>query len=243
MKKPFPVKSQSPARAQQLNSQNQPSHLRVMQPKTVTASRGPVAPPVYRPQPTPKVLQTKAAKTQPERGIQTQRTPVAPPVYRPQSTPKSLQAKMPSTSMPKDLHKNKAALTGDGNRRVGDKAPVVPARPKPTAVATPQLKRQSTLQMKGAKIALPKGQKLPRLDMTLVGQGTDHELSKEQNFEYYTAQEMENIRIEADETGRVMFDASNNVVVPDGEYLFLMDKHGNIFLHRQKTVRCRRDSC
>ncbi|MDQ3742879.1 MAG: hypothetical protein M3444_00565 [Acidobacteriota bacterium] len=48
----------------------------------------PQPPPVYRPQPTPKVLQPKAAA--PQAG----KTPAAPPVYRPQPVPKVLQAKM-----------------------------------------------------------------------------------------------------------------------------------------------------
>jgi hypothetical protein len=47
-----------------------------------TAKAAPVAPPVYRPQPVPKVLQRKMATTQPARDAR--KTPQAPPVYRPQ---------------------------------------------------------------------------------------------------------------------------------------------------------------
>jgi hypothetical protein len=51
----------------------------------------PTAPPVYRPQPLPKVLQRKAALPTPPSPVQTQRTPIAPPVYRPQPLPRVLQ--------------------------------------------------------------------------------------------------------------------------------------------------------
>jgi hypothetical protein len=51
------------------------------------------APPVYRPQPTPRVLQTKAARTDRPQTAQPKHTPIAPPVYRPQPVPKVLQAK------------------------------------------------------------------------------------------------------------------------------------------------------
>ncbi len=46
----------------------------------------PKAPPVYRPQPTPKVLQRKAAPTPPQAVAGARQTPAAPPVYRPQPT-------------------------------------------------------------------------------------------------------------------------------------------------------------
>ena len=55
----------------------------------------PVAPSVYRPQPVPRVLQTKKAIPEPARSGSTVevRRPVAPPAYRPLSVPKVLQAK------------------------------------------------------------------------------------------------------------------------------------------------------
>src|SRR5687768_12290623 len=58
----------------------------------------PVAPPVYRPQPTPKVLQLKnATKPQPTNAATSARKqPVPPPVYRPQPTPRVLQQKKPA---------------------------------------------------------------------------------------------------------------------------------------------------
>lgn len=66
--------------------------------------RGPVAPPVYRPQPVPKVLQTKRSMAQPREAGQRLNAPattpkpatahpVAPRVYKPQPVPKVLQRK------------------------------------------------------------------------------------------------------------------------------------------------------
>src|SRR5882724_8822923 len=48
----------------------------------------PVAPPVYRPQATPKAAQPKMANNAVNR-----KPPFAPPVYRPQQVPKVLQTK------------------------------------------------------------------------------------------------------------------------------------------------------
>lgn len=77
-----------------MRKQNQ-SHLSAIQPKIATFAqkpKQPVAPPVYRPQPVPKVLQTKAASPI-KAANPSRRAPVAPPVYRPQPTPKVLQRK------------------------------------------------------------------------------------------------------------------------------------------------------
>ena len=52
----------------------------------------PIAPPVYKPQPTPKVLQTKM-RVPHQPPTQTVRQPSPPPVYKPQPTPRVLQAK------------------------------------------------------------------------------------------------------------------------------------------------------
>ena len=60
---------------------------RVLQPKTVLPQpqvKRPAAPPAYRPQPVPKVLQTKTAVVRQPPLNQPQRKPVAPPVYRPE---------------------------------------------------------------------------------------------------------------------------------------------------------------
>ena len=52
-----------------------------------------VAPPVYRPNPVPRVCQLKPATTQPK-AVVLSRAPQAPPVYRPQAVPKVLQRKV-----------------------------------------------------------------------------------------------------------------------------------------------------
>ncbi len=62
-------------------------------------NKPPAAPPVYRPQPTPKVLQTKAAGTK------------APPVYRPQPTPRVLQRKTANAPQPTVQAKLKPQIT------------------------------------------------------------------------------------------------------------------------------------
>lgn len=68
----------------------------------------PVAPPVYRPQPLPKVLQRKVAATNTPAN-HSGHTPAAPPVYRPQPTPKVLQLKQvgqpPPTAAPPPLNR------------------------------------------------------------------------------------------------------------------------------------------
>ena len=74
----------------------QPHKPAVLQPRVTTASQmkqPPAAPPVYRPQPVPKVLQAKNAVSQQPRAASTPRQPIAPPVYRPQPTPQVLQQK------------------------------------------------------------------------------------------------------------------------------------------------------
>ena len=68
----------------------------------VVSPRARIAPPVYRPQPIPKVLQTKSSSGQSQQTGQTQRQPVAPPVYRPEARkiaqPKAItpQRKLPT---------------------------------------------------------------------------------------------------------------------------------------------------
>lgn len=93
----FPLKALSvPTRPKQALGKRQLYGTSSARPKTaVQAKPSTAAPPVYRPQAVPKVLQTKKpAAHQPVN--QTNRTPVAPPVYRPQPTPKVLQSKMKS---------------------------------------------------------------------------------------------------------------------------------------------------
>lgn len=64
-----------------------------MAPKSGKTRAQPVAPPVYRPQPIPKVLQRKAVPGQ-SAAKPPERKPTAPPVYRPQALPGAMQAKM-----------------------------------------------------------------------------------------------------------------------------------------------------
>jgi hypothetical protein len=69
------------------------------QPKAAGASpirKMPVAPPVYRPQPVPRVLQRKIASGQQPHAGQPPLQPVAPPVYRPEQK-KIVQPKMAAT--------------------------------------------------------------------------------------------------------------------------------------------------
>ena len=95
------------SRKDPLPKKKQNSQAKALQPKLVNSQApriaqmkpGPTAPPVYRPQPTPRVLQTKKAPNV----VRTnnpqidQRRPVAPPVYRPQPVPRVLQPKMAHT--------------------------------------------------------------------------------------------------------------------------------------------------
>lgn len=67
--------------------------FRQQKPVGAPVIKTPVAPPVYRPQPTPKVLQLKKAQPTTATTAAVRKQPVAPPVYRPQPTPKVLQRK------------------------------------------------------------------------------------------------------------------------------------------------------
>lgn len=98
----FPQGKQPHLSAQEQMRKQHQSHQRAVQPKSAIAPqkpKQPVAPPVYRPQPAPKVLQRKMATTH-QPANQTKPAPVAQPAYRPQPTPKVLQAK-PSVLQPK----------------------------------------------------------------------------------------------------------------------------------------------
>lgn len=77
-----------------------PAPQKVVQAKLAPALKAqgvkhPVAPPVYRPQATPKIVQPKMAN-----GAMNRKPPVAPPVYRPQPTPKVLQKKSSPCAKP-----------------------------------------------------------------------------------------------------------------------------------------------
>ena len=85
----------------------------VAQSKNVAPARsvkGPVTPPIYRPQPTPQVLQRKAVTKQPVVG---QDKRVAPAVYRPQPVPAVLQRKQLTTNPTPDS-KNRTSIVRPG---------------------------------------------------------------------------------------------------------------------------------
>jgi hypothetical protein len=82
-----------------LNSVNKkpPRTQGISQPFNSQERRAPQnAPPVFRPQPVPKVLQKKSAPVQPPHTVQSPHRPVAPPVYRPEAK-KMVQPKVVST--------------------------------------------------------------------------------------------------------------------------------------------------
>src|SRR2546426_8364908 len=60
---------------------------------TAQSVKGPVAPPVYKPQPRQRVAQAKTSVARTKAAVSTQgvKRPIAPPVYRPQQIPKVLQ--------------------------------------------------------------------------------------------------------------------------------------------------------
>lgn len=88
-----PSETRTPAAgAQPWKTTPQPPKPGVGAPRpTIQQKPRPQAPPVYRPQDTPKVLQRKLAAAQ--QPVAHKPTPAAPPVYRPQSLPKVLQTK------------------------------------------------------------------------------------------------------------------------------------------------------
>ncbi|MDQ3744908.1 MAG: hypothetical protein M3444_11040 [Acidobacteriota bacterium] len=92
------IKLPTPPQAQQHRPGQHPTETYrpgVLQTKTVAtqAKKMPTAPPVYRPQAAPKVLQTKAATVLPPAAATRQLTPAAPHAYQPQPVPKVLQRK------------------------------------------------------------------------------------------------------------------------------------------------------
>jgi hypothetical protein len=75
-------------------------HAKAMQLKTanpIGAKHRPVAPPVYRPQPLPIVVQPKQARRLPEPFVLERKTPVAPPVFTAKAVPRVPQRREPVT--------------------------------------------------------------------------------------------------------------------------------------------------
>lgn len=116
----------------------------VAQPKIATpatTARQPVAPPVYRPQPVPRVLQKKSALSQSQTAPLT-RQPAAPPVYRPQPVPKVLQQKSavnrPATTAPSTPRPNVPPISRTPSKKVAQpQAKVTPQRPRLPRVPLP----------------------------------------------------------------------------------------------------------
>lgn len=100
----------------------------------------PVAPPVYRPQQVPKVLQTKSSFPSPHAG-QARRQPIAPPVYRPEQKRIS-QPKMASAAQ----------------AHTAPKAPPV-YRPQPKVNAQRSLPAQMKMKMAGPVVSHPQHNK------------------------------------------------------------------------------------
>ena len=114
-------------------------------PKVLQAKRQtPVAPPAYRPQATPKVLQRKSTpqaiqghvRVTPPAAQLKHATPVAPPAYRPQPVPQVLQTKRAAGSL------SPASLkTPQGPKHHGPMKPPVPPHRSP---ARPIVQRKVT---------------------------------------------------------------------------------------------------
>jgi hypothetical protein len=104
------------------------AHKTGNQPATQQTRVKPVAPPVYRPHPTPKVLQPKAAAPQ------VRKAPAAPPVYRPQPSLKCLQ---PRAATPQQSTPGRAKAVPEppsATRVLQPKAAAPPVyRPQPTS--------------------------------------------------------------------------------------------------------------
>ncbi len=119
----------------------------------------PVAPPAYRPQPTPKVLQPKAATPQPPTPGRVNAAHSPPPVYRPQPQPKVLQRKAARIQQP-DSVTERAPTAPRAVNAARLKAPTVgtvqpglarPVRQLTSALRTPPATRPNTAQARGTR--------------------------------------------------------------------------------------------
>jgi hypothetical protein len=75
------------------------------------------APPVYRPQPTPKVLQKKSLAIPPKPNAGTIAAPNAPPVYRPQPVPTVLQRKQIASNQSRVAQMSSGPIRGSFKQR------------------------------------------------------------------------------------------------------------------------------
>src|SRR5215204_1802240 len=121
-----------------------PGSMPTAQPKMANGTmnrRPPVAPAPYRPQPAPKVLQTKSSLIQRPQPEQAPRRPVAPPVYRPEQK-KIVQSKVFS------------------QRRIRATAPPV-YRPGKLSIAQPKLAPATQAQWKPTTPTVQRAQAQP----------------------------------------------------------------------------------
>lgn len=133
------------------------------------SKRLPVAPPVYRPQPVPKVLQQKVAPgRQSNPSVLQQRKPVPPPVYKPQAPPKVLQGKMPVVSQAVSQPSNRFQATSVLHQRKSPVAfPVYRPQPTPrvlqtkTKPAVPPISRMPQPNASPASVRLPRKIAMP----------------------------------------------------------------------------------
>jgi hypothetical protein len=101
--------------------------------------QGPTAAPVYRPSPTPKVLQQQAAGSRQAETRQAKERPKPPPVYKPQHVPKVLQTKTLVTPQP--IQQPRRATVAPPAYRPQPVPKVLqlkPTRPQPQAQAMPK---------------------------------------------------------------------------------------------------------
>lgn len=99
----MPPTAQGPQREYGQQPPPRPHRPGTLQPKAAGPQVRPTSttPPVYRPQPMPKVLQRKAGAAPSPPAVTQKRAPAAPPVYRPQPTPKVLQKKTAAPTPPR----------------------------------------------------------------------------------------------------------------------------------------------
>lgn len=126
----WPPRTES-ERRRHVNPPTRPHGPGVAQPKAAAAGplkQPPTAPPVYRPQAAPKVLQRKAVGAQQQNlPAPSRKTPAAPPVYKPQPPARVLQTKQAIVEQP--------AVAG---QRPTPVAPPV-YRPEPRRVVQPSM--------------------------------------------------------------------------------------------------------
>jgi hypothetical protein len=127
-----PIQKKSPG-SKQASSQFDARHAQAKTSVSAQSLKRPIAPPLYRPQPVPKVLQKKSYSSANPHADRAQPHPLAPPVYRPQQAPKVLQTK--------------SSLSQIGNNRAAQLRPVAPPVYRPEAEKIVQQQTISQLRL------------------------------------------------------------------------------------------------